>query len=97
MSGTNDLPRLRRVTEYLNLRRSAEITQNLMLCVYSYVCPSVYDLMLATKLPHLVKRGNAAAQDSCPFLLIAGCTLRRELKCVICCAVLVKFGVRAVA
>jgi hypothetical protein len=71
MSGTNDLPRLCRVREYLNLSRSAEITQNLMLCVYSYVCPSVYELMLTTKVPHLVKRGNAAAPDSCPLLLIA--------------------------
>ena len=63
---------LRRVTEYLHLSRSAEITQNLMLCAYSYVCPSVCDLILANKLPHFVKCGKAAAPDSCTVLLIAG-------------------------
>ena len=62
---------LRRVTEHLVLSKSAEITQNLMLCVYSYACPPVCDLMLVTKLPHLVKCGPAAAPDGCPVLLIA--------------------------
>jgi hypothetical protein len=58
---------LHRITEHLNLSRSAEITQNLMLCSYSYVSPSVCDPMSATKLPHLVKCATAAA----PVLLIA--------------------------
>jgi len=51
-SKRRELSMLRPVTEFLNLSRSAEITQNLMLCAYSYVCPSVCDMILANKLPH---------------------------------------------
>jgi hypothetical protein len=68
---TNGPKMLRRVTEHFVLSTSAEITQNLKLCLYYYACPSVCDLMLVTKLPHLVKCSPAAAPDGCPVLFIA--------------------------
>ena len=69
-SGTNELSMLRHVPEYLNLSRSAEITQNVMLCANSHVWTSFCDMILATNLPHFgeVRRSCCIAVHSLAVL-----------------------------